>query len=442
MLACHSVAWGRPEDSGRNIDVELLTGLHCVSTFIFKNRYIGVEKKLPTTSEGSNSVMINIRPFFDTSVGDAKTTIFNGCSYACYYNNHVFFISLFLWRLAKQISSTFRLVFSSSSFPYSVQEDFSFKMNSSCLVPLPMLCFPVKCYLVECFCQTWIKKYLFTSQTRVKPISQIHHRTIVKLHAYCVCTIPPPPPPSPQLSTYFKSPEENQEVVVFSSLLWSAIKDAVIFFSSLHTVTMVVLHPASALAACTATSLDLFKNVTFGKVFLVPFLLFFFSLSLTKVIVSTLDSLPRFVSFGVWTFHLAQSTFVTTCSFLAQLMICLLFEKSFFQRERSSNPQLDCTRLILRNGESLYKRCLELTCGRAHSFRLVELMKGSVCTFLSNVFFSKFPACMCTLRSRFQKHFMHKWEKREAYMDDKRHWAPSTASSLRLFDSTARLMRA
>ena len=31
------------------------------------------------------------------------------------------------------------------------------------------------------FCRTWTKRYLITSQTRVKHISRIHHRTIIKI---------------------------------------------------------------------------------------------------------------------------------------------------------------------------------------------------------------------------------------------------------------------
>ena len=42
------------------------------------------------------------------------------------------------------------------------------------------------CLLFLRFCQTWTKRYLITSQTRVKCVSRIHHRTIF-------CTPPPPP---------------------------------------------------------------------------------------------------------------------------------------------------------------------------------------------------------------------------------------------------------
>ena len=34
------------------------------------------------------------------------------------------------------------------------------------------------------FCRTWTKRYLITSQTRVKRVSRIHHRTILALAGY------------------------------------------------------------------------------------------------------------------------------------------------------------------------------------------------------------------------------------------------------------------
>ena len=35
------------------------------------------------------------------------------------------------------------------------------------------------------FCRTWTKRYLITSQTRVKRVSRIHHRTMVRLTLVC-----------------------------------------------------------------------------------------------------------------------------------------------------------------------------------------------------------------------------------------------------------------
>ena len=35
------------------------------------------------------------------------------------------------------------------------------------------------------FCWTWTKRYLITSQTRVKHVSQIHHRTILRMVRWC-----------------------------------------------------------------------------------------------------------------------------------------------------------------------------------------------------------------------------------------------------------------
>ena len=36
------------------------------------------------------------------------------------------------------------------------------------------------------FCRTWTKRYLITSQTRVKRVSRIHHRTILRLVRWCI----------------------------------------------------------------------------------------------------------------------------------------------------------------------------------------------------------------------------------------------------------------
>ena len=37
------------------------------------------------------------------------------------------------------------------------------------------------------FCRTWTKRYLITSQTRVKRVSRIHHRTILMMVRWCIC---------------------------------------------------------------------------------------------------------------------------------------------------------------------------------------------------------------------------------------------------------------
>ena len=36
------------------------------------------------------------------------------------------------------------------------------------------------------FCRTWTKRYLITSQTRVKRVSRIHHRTILRMVRWCI----------------------------------------------------------------------------------------------------------------------------------------------------------------------------------------------------------------------------------------------------------------